>query len=256
MTADSFLPMIVNCPSCSQRYNLPSLAASGALLTCRGCGHRWREAETIDAIDITEPREPLRLSYKPERERVIDHEDNPEVEASRLALIARDVQEEHQIRLAKRRRKMQQWAVFLGIILTPFAAAAALPETVVNAAPISIKAYEALGYDINVYGLEVRSIERDHITMDGQRILSVKGVVANVDNELRKIPWLRFALIGPSGEELYTWTLDTGSKPALQPGESTTFVTRISAPPEAAQNLQIRFARANEIGLKQGHAKP
>jgi hypothetical protein len=144
----------------------------------------------------------------------------------------------------------------LGLTLSPFAAAAAMPETVVSAAPISIKAYETLGYDINVYGLEVRSVEREHIIMDGQRILSIKGVVANVDDELRKIPWLRFALIGPSGEELYTWTLDTGSKPALQPGESTSFVTRLSAPPEAAQNLQIRFARADEIGLKQVNAKP
>jgi hypothetical protein len=252
-TADSCSPMIVNCPTCSQRYNLPSLAASGALLTCRSCGHRWREAETIEAIDITEPK-PRRLSYQPER--VIEHEDSPELEASRLALIARDAQEEHQLKLAKRRRKLQQWAVFLGIVLTPFAAAAALPETVVAAAPISIKAYEALGYDINIYGLEVRSLEREHVVMDGQRILSIKGVVANVDDDLRKIPWLRFALLGPSGEELYAWTLDTGSKPALQPGESTSFVTRISAPPEAAQNLQIRFARADEIGLKQVNAKP
>ena len=118
-------------------------------------------------------------------------------------------------------------------------------------APISIKAYEALGYDINIYGLEVRGVEREHIIMDGQRILAVKGHIANIDADLRKIPWLRFALMGPSGEELYTWTLDTSTKPALRPGESTSFVTRISAPPEAAQKLQIRFARADEIVVKQ-----
>jgi hypothetical protein len=241
--------MIVCCPSCQTRYALPQFAVGAVVMTCRTCGHRWREAETIEAIDISEsPRRNLPA--------VVEHDNGPDIEASRLAQMARDAQEEHQIRLAKRRRKMQQWAVFGSFVLAPFIAAALMPETVVQAAPISIKAYEALGYDVNVYGLEVRSVEREHIVMDGQRILSVKGSIANVDGNSRKIPWLRFALTGPSGEELYTWTLDTSSKPLLQSGESTGFVTRISAPPEAAQNLQIRFARRDEIGLKSGHEQP
>jgi hypothetical protein len=241
--------MIVNCPSCSTRYNLPSLASTAVLLTCRSCGHRWREVETIDAIDVTDVAS-RRLPA------VIDHDDAPELEASRLGQLARNAQEEHQIRQFKRRRRLQQWAVFGSFVLAPFAAAAALPETVVAAAPISIKAYEALGYDINIYGLEVRGLEREHIVMDGQRILAVKGLIANIDGDMRKIPWLRFALTGPAGEELYTWTLDTSAKPLLRPGETTSFVTRISAPPEAAQNLQIRFARADEIGVKTGHDQP
>jgi hypothetical protein len=241
--------MIVNCPSCSTRYSLPSLASSSVLLSCRSCGHRWREAETIDAIDVSDVS-PRRLPA------VIDHDEAPELEASRLVLMAREAQEEHQIRQFKRRRKLQQWAVFGSIVLSPFVAAAAMPETVVSAAPISIKAYTALGYDINLYGLEVRGLEREHIIMDGQRILAIKGLIANVDGDMRKIPWLRFALTGPSGEELYTWTLDTSAKPLLRPGETTSFVTRISAPPEAAQNLQIRFARANEIGVKTVNDQP
>jgi hypothetical protein len=238
--------MIVCCPTCSTRYSLPPFAVGAIVLTCRSCGHRWREAETIDAIDISE---------KPQRNlpAVMDHDDGPDIEASRLGQMARDAQDEHQIRLAKQRRKLQQWAVFVSFVLAPFVAAALMPETMVQAAPISIKAYRALGYDINVYGLEVRGVEREHILMDGQRILSVKGSIANVDGQSRKIPWLRFALTGPSGEELYTWTLDTSAKPLLRSGESSGFITRISAPPEAAQNLQIRFARRDEIGLKSGH---
>jgi zinc-ribbon domain len=241
--------MIVHCPSCSTRYSLPSLALGSSLMTCRSCGHRWREVETIEAIDVTDVST-RRLPA------VIEHEEAPEVEASRLVQLARDAREEHALKQFKRRRTLQQWAVFGSIVLVPFVAAAAMPETVVQAAPISIKAYKALGYDINVYGLEVRAVEREHIIMDGQRILAIKGLIANVDGDMRKIPWLRFALTGPTGEELYTWTLDTGAKPLLRPGETTSFVTRISAPPEAAQNLQIRFARANEIGLKQGHDQP
>ncbi len=221
-------------------------------MTCRSCGHHWKEVETIDAIDITESQ-PRRLSQAIDH--AIDDDGGPDVEVSRLAQLARTAQEEHQIAVFKRRRKLQQWAVFGSFVVAPFVAAALMPETVVAAAPISIKAYEALGYDINLYGLEVRGVEREHIIMDGQRILAIKGQISNLDDQLRKIPWLRFALLGPTGEELYTWTLDTASQP-LRPGESTSFLTRIAAPPEAADNLQIRFARADEIGLKQGHDKP
>jgi hypothetical protein len=241
--------MIVSCPSCYTRYNLPSLASGPLHMTCRSCGHKWREVETIDAIDVTEtPRRSLPA--------LIDHDDAPDVEAARLSQLARDATEEHYLQQFKRRRKLQQWAVFGSFVLAPFIAAALMPETVVAAAPISIKAYEALGYDINIYGLEVRGLEREHIIMDGQRILAVKGNIANIDSDLRKIPWLRFALTGPSGEELYSWTLDTSAKPLLRPGETTAFVTRISAPPEAAEKLQIRFARADEIGLNEKHDQP
>ncbi len=217
-------------------------------VTCRSCGHRWREAETIDLIDINET--PMRRLPS-----VVDHDVAPDVEASRLGQLARNAQEEHQLKLFKRRRRIQQWAVFGSFVLAPFIAAAFMPETVVSAAPISIKAYKALGYDINLYGLEVRAVEREHVIVDGQRILAIKGQISNLDDEVRRIPWLRFALLGPSGEELYTWNLDTAAKP-LRPGETTSFVTRLSAPPEAADNLQIRFARADEIGLKQIHDKP
>jgi hypothetical protein len=243
--------MIVNCPNCFTRYSMPAMAKAHVAMTCRACGHHWREIEaleTIDAIDITE------IPHNPRRSlaRVVDHDDAPDAEASRLVQLARNAQEEHEIKLFKRRRRLQQWAVFGSFVLAPFVAAGFMPETVVSAAPISIKAYEALGYDINLYGLEVRGVEREHIVMEGQRILAIKGQISNLDEQVRKIPWLRFALLGPSGEELYTWTLDTASKP-LRPGESTSFVTRLSAPPELAQNLQIRFARADEIGIKQGH---
>jgi hypothetical protein len=223
--------------------------ASGSMrMTCRSCGHHWNEVETLDVIDISEP--PTRRALA-----VINHDDAPDLEAARLQHIARDAQDEHRARRARQRRKLQQWAVFGSFVVLPFIAAAALPETVVAAAPVSIKAYEALGYNVNIYGLEVRRVEREHVIANGARILAIKGEISNTESNVRKIPWLHFSLLGPAGEELYTWTLDTGARP-LRPGETTSFMTRVSAPPEAAQNLQIRFARADEIGVKQGHDKP
>lgn len=252
--------MIVSCPSCATRYNLPAMAAGPLRMTCRACGHAWKEIDAVDVIDITDVDvQPVRsiphLARTGRDLAVIDHDESPDAEAARLSQIARDAQAEHQQRQFRRRRKMQQWAVFSTFVLAPFVGAALLPETVVAAAPISIKAYEALGYNVNIYGLEVRRVEREHILANGQRILSIKGEISNTESSIRKLPWLRFALLGPAGEELYAWTLDTGARP-LRAGETTSFVTRVSAPPEAAQNLQIRFARADEIGVKQANDQP
>ena len=124
--------------------------------------------------------------------------------------------------------------------------AAMVPEAVVAAAPATIRVYDRLGYSINIYGLEIRHIEQQHSVVDGERVLMIKGEISNPTNEIRKIPWLRFGLNDDGSKELYTWTLDTASRP-LRPGETTSFVTRVAAPPELSKNLQIRFAHPDEI---------
>jgi len=127
------------------------------------------------------------------------------------------------------------------------ATALLFPEQVVSAAPVTLKAYQRLGYDINVYGLDIRRIERQHAIVNGTRVLSVKGEILNISGDTRKLPWLRFALEDDGGKELYSWTLDTAARP-LRPGETTTFTTRVQAPPETSTHLKIRFAKADEIG--------
>jgi Zn ribbon nucleic-acid-binding protein len=257
--------MIVSCPTCSSRNHLSPREANGlAEVMCRACGHRWTEVEIVETIDVIEkpsrnlPRTIDRqIGHRIDRaiERVIDHDDAPEFEAKRLAELAREAQAQFAVERAAARRRWQSWAIFTTFFFSPIAAAALLPETIVAAAPISYKAYEALGLDVNVYGLEIRRIESQHALIEGARILTVKGEISNVDGDIRKIPWLRFALLDQSGKELYTWNLDTGARP-LRAGETTGFVTRVQAPPELAHNLKIRFAKADELGSDAAKALP
>jgi hypothetical protein len=100
---------------------------------------------------------------------------------------------------------------------------------------------------VNIYGLEIRNVELQHLLVDGERMIAVKGEVRNVSASSRKIPWLRFGLTSTGSKEVYSWQLDTGARP-LRPGEATGFTTRVASPPENAQALQIRFARSDEIG--------
>lgn len=232
--------MIISCPSCATRYTMPGFGGAPVTMTCRACGCSWKEAGVIDAIPVVET---VTARSVPS---VIEHEEAPELEAQRLAELAREAQERFRDERAARLRKRRAWGIWAASLMTPFIAALAFPETVVASVPFSIKAYQAIGMDVNVYGLEVRRVERQHAIVNGTRVLSVKGEISNIASQTRKIPWLRFALMDASGKELYTWTLDTGARP-LRSGETTSFVTRVAAPPEAAQNLKIRFARADEI---------
>jgi hypothetical protein len=94
----------------------------------------------------------------------------------------------------------------------------------------------------------VRRIEQQHVIIEGTRVISIKGEIVNVSDHDRKVPSLRFTLQNNAKDEVYAWTLDSGIRP-LRPGEMTTFTTRVASPPPMAENVQIRFAHADEIGV-------
>jgi predicted Zn finger-like uncharacterized protein len=222
--------MIVSCPSCTTRYDLAEhrQSASELTITCRNCGHRWREMPIIDVVDV-----PSRAVA-----RVIDHGHEPEIDVQRLVEAARGAQEQFKVLRKARMKRISGWASLAVFVVTPFLAAAVMPETVVVAAPITIKVYEKLGYSVNIYGLDIRRVEQQHTIINGARVLTIKGEVSNATSDI--------ALHGGDAKELYTWTLDTASRP-LRPGETTSFVTRVAAAPELAKDLEIRFAHPDEI---------
>jgi hypothetical protein len=112
--------------------------------------------------------------------------------------------------------------------------------------------FDYAGVKVNIYGLEVRRIEQQHVIVDGTRVISIRGEIINVSDSDRKVPSLRFTLQNNVNGEVYAWTLDSGIRP-LRPGEMTTFTTRVASPPPQAENVQIRFAHADEIGVNPGH---
>jgi predicted Zn finger-like uncharacterized protein len=233
--------MIVSCPSCTARYDLAEHRqnASELAISCRNCGHRWREMPMLEVVDV--PSRSLA--------RVIDLADEPEFDVQRLVEAARGAQEDFAIRRRVKLKKLAGWASLGMFILAPLVAVASLPDAVVAVAPITIKAYDKLGYTVNIYGLDIRHIEQQHTIVNGARVLMIKGEISNATSDIRKIPWLRFGLSGADGKELYSWVLDTASRP-LRPGETTSFVTRVAAAPELSKNLQIRFAHPQEISSK------
>lgn len=237
-TPQKHSPMIISCPSCATRFELAAsrFAPEGTIIKCASCGHSWLEARAIEVVGQT--------GNIPA---VIDHGFEPDFEIRRLVEATREAQEEFATRRRQRNRRLAGWASFAAAIMAPFAVAAALPEMAVSIAPATIAAFDAVGADVNIYGLELRRVELQHMVADGTRVLAVKGEIANISKRDRKIPWLRFGLLGEGNSEVYDWTLDAGARP-LKPGEITTFVTRVASPPKTAKIVEIRFAHSDEIG--------
>jgi hypothetical protein len=115
-----------------------------------------------------------------------------------------------------------------------------------------VRLFSGLGMNVNIYGLELRRVEQQHVIVEGTRVISIKGEIVNVSDHDRKVPSLRFTLQNNAQGAVYAWTLDSGIRP-LRPGEMTTFTTRVASPPPMAENVQIRFAHADEIGVNPGH---
>ena len=206
-------------------------------ISCAACGHSWIESRAIEIVDISPRKVPA----------VIEHGFEPDSEVKRLVEASRQAREAFAVKKRQRLSRLRGWAILGACLIAPVAAAASFPGLVVSLAPVTVRAYDAAGYSVNIYGLEVRRVEQQHAIVDGVRVLTIKGEISNISDSTQKIPWLRFGLNDAQHLEVYNWTLDTGVRP-LRAGESTNFVTRVASPPETSKNVQIRFAHRDEIG--------
>lgn len=237
---------MISCPSCAAQYAFPEqrLPGDSIAINCAACGHSWIESRAIEIVDVS----PVSQRKAPA---IIEHGFEPDSEVKRLVEAARQARENFAVKRRQKLSRLRGWAVLGACIVAPMAAAASFPEIVVSVAPATVRAYDAAGYSVNIYGLEVRHVEQQHAVVDGVAVLTIKGEVSNISSTTRKIPWLRFGLKNGQEQEVYNWVLDTGARP-LRAGESTNFVTRVASPPETAKNVQIRFAHREEIGSNAG----
>lgn len=231
--------MIVRCPSCDSLSELPAPepGPNGDISACLSCGHVWRDPKATGmSMEPIPPAAPSRMPAP-----------LPDLEVQRLVTAGRQAEEAFLLRRRKRRAAAAAWLALGLFALSPAAIAFAFPERLVAAAPASIGLYHWLGREVNIYGLEIREVEMQHLVVDGQPVIGIEGSIVNVSADERKVPWMRFGLKAAEDTELYQWQLDTEQRP-LRPGEARRFVTRVASPPENAARVEIRFARADEIG--------
>ncbi len=236
--------MIVSCPSCATKYDLPTGSGTDAtVMRCSSCGHGWIEAHATDVSDLV----PVRAETNEP-----DVEDDTEArviaEARKIARAARFA--EHKAKTDRERRgaQMRGWAGLAAGICLVLGAVVAMPERIVQAAPAAAKLYSLAGKTVNVYGLNISSIQQQYMIVNGQPVLALRGQIANITNVDRRVPALRFVLRDGNGKQLHAWSLNSVGKAPIGAGVVSSFVTRLAAPPEGVESVEIRFARPGEIG--------
>ena len=157
--------MIISCPSCATHYNFPDqrLSGDGMAISCSACGHSWIESRAIEIVDISPRNVPA----------VIEQVLEPDSEVKRLVEASRRAKEGFAVKKRQRLGRLRGWAILGASMLMPVAAAASFPEFVVSMASVTVRAYDAVGYNVNIYGLEVRRVEQQHAFVDGVRVLSI-----------------------------------------------------------------------------------
>jgi predicted Zn finger-like uncharacterized protein len=235
--------MILTCPACATRYQADAakFPPSGRDVRCAKCGHVWHqlppepEIETVAVIAEPEPTpQPVPQAFAPPPSRAMEllapktsAPSRPQRDWPRVAALAAG------------------WIGLAVILLSIGTTITLFRHQLVSAWPQSASLYAGIGAKTNASGLEVDNLKYHEETQDGQPVLAVSGTLVNISRSELPLPQIRLGLSDRDNRELYHWIF-TPDVMTLGPGQSYTFVTRLSSPPAAARHLDVRFAKAGE----------
>ena len=111
---------------------------------------------------------------------------------------------------------------------------------VVRALPATSGLFSAIGYPVNLRGLELKNVRFEQDFENGAPVLSIHGEVVNITDTRVPIPKLRFALRNEQAQEVYYWS-GAVDQESLESGGTIPFTTRLSSPPVTARDIMIRF---------------
>lgn len=111
--------------------------------------------------------------------------------------------------------------------------------------PSTIRLYEAAGAPVNLVGFELAHVSYERQDENGLPVLAIKGEVLNISGETRRVPRLRVSLSDEKRHELYHWTFALTESELKADGKAS-FTTRLSSPPPAARDLEVRFVEPGE----------
>jgi hypothetical protein len=148
---------------------------------------------------------------------------------------------------AKAERPRVHWMLALFAFLLVGMTTIGLRHKIVRAWPQANGIFAAIGLPVNLYGLDIKNI-RTVLSEEGtERVLLIEGDILNIGKRDTTIPRLSLILRGAKGETIYTWQAPA-PQPVLGTGDVTTFHARLAAPPEAARDVLVRFAKPAERG--------
>jgi len=247
--------MILTCPECASRYFVDDskVGATGRVVRCASCGHRWNARnEAVDDL-FDEPEPPTLASQVddiaqlPETVAEGGSADTDEPPVS--ALPGEELPKVFRARADAERRLREATAT--GVIWAGMAAAMAVVVVaalifridVVKILPGSAGAYAAVGLPVNTIGLVIDrdSIKAQPIMLDGHAAVTITGSIRNITEHAVLAPPLRVELLNKQDKRV-AGQLAAAADAKIPPGEVRHFSITFMNPPRTAKDLQIGFA--------------
>lgn len=246
--------MILTCPECASRYFVDDskVGATGRVVRCASCGHRWT-ARANDGDDLfDEPEAPNLASQTPDMEVTSETTvaASAEVEEPPVsALPGEELPKVFRARADAERRLRE--ATTTGVIWAGMAAAMAVVVVaalifridVVKILPGSAGAYAAVGLPVNTVGLVIDrgSIKAQPIMQDGHAAVTITGTIRNITEREVMAPPLRVELLNKQDKRV-AGQLAAAADAKIPPGQVRHFSITFLDPPRTAKDLQIGFA--------------
>ena len=117
---------------------------------------------------------------------------------------------------------------------------------VVRILPQTASLYAAVGLPVNLRGLDFTDVQTTSTQNDGIAILVVEGSIVNSTSRKIDVPRLNFSVRNERGLEIYNWAAPA-PKPALQPGETLPFRSRLASPPPEMHRVVVRFRNRRDL---------
>jgi predicted Zn finger-like uncharacterized protein len=232
--------MILTCPQCETRYQTDAsqFVPAGRKVRCAKCGHVWHQAPPepeIELVPVSEPQPYAATTAAPQRSAY----------APSTGFSEPEVERPPPRRWGEQLGIAAGWAGLVAITLAIGWSAFNFRQEVAVLWPQSSSLYSAIGMKVNARGLEFSDVKSRHETQDGQSVLAVTGKLVNISAHELSVPPIRVTLTDRDKRELYNWSFQA-SVATLEPGQSVTFLTRMSSPPPGAKHLQLHLAERGE----------
>jgi predicted Zn finger-like uncharacterized protein len=237
--------MIITCPSCATRYEIPPdhLGPAGRMVRCTNCGHRWfvaHDATAGEPWDSTDVEGPLQGAD----DSAVGRASAPPPPLDRAPDLATGDSPAKARREPATTRSTGATLGWLAVLLMLLVLTGLVlgRNEVVALAPQTAPIYQRLGLPVTqAIGLELSGIVSERLGDEAGDVLRITGTVRNVAGMERAVPALRIALLDAGREEVLVREVEV-PQAVLADGASTRFSIDLDDPPTVARNFSITFA--------------
>jgi predicted Zn finger-like uncharacterized protein len=255
--------MRIECPSCAAGFEVSpaALEPNGRTVRCAACKTTWfahapslvladgaseeisSPAPIVSAEDRADHEALDRVGKKPDVRAVVTIENAPPVAP---------VEEEAPPPMPKRKTvaqfvpatRKQKRRFPLGLVAALLVCVISFGivnrQSMVRAAPELATLYAAIGFPVNLRGLEFQNIRTKQEIQDGITVLAIEGEVENIVSRAVELPRVRLSVLGDNGIEIYSWTALL-PRSILYPHERVSFKSRLASPPAQGKEIMVRF---------------